>query len=307
MKTKSVFSFFIPVLILNLLCLTLTTGAAESPSSFQAWKSGLNHLDAFGILPDGSCILLAIGKPGEVLNLEHGSPRTAAGLLLPPRVSLCTTFGYKTGQVKWNTDKCDYKPEQHESQEFIVEGAVRLPDHVANPYRIPLTVSIPVSVEAREPVSANLNDNQIDWLAGDEEITTETTIHFRAIGAGMENDDPIPGDTRYIPSSWKVLESRAFTSDDFATSFRIAKEGGFTLSVIFTGQKYNGTEWVDTEEEDEQHMTFNVLPSDHHEPSPVSTPVDTDDHSNFERAMCVFMASALGILFLLLRTAYGRR
>lgn len=55
----------------------------------------------------------------------------------------------------------------------------------------------------------------------------------------MNNESPKKGDTRYLPGSWKITETRTWDAAPYTATFRVSKAGQYTLSVTFKQQKYN--------------------------------------------------------------------
>lgn len=54
---------------------------------------------------------------------------------------------------------------------------------------------------------------------------TNSKITFTAVGAGMDNESPKKGDTRYLPGSWKITETRTWDAAPYTATFRVSKAG----------------------------------------------------------------------------------
>ena len=105
---------------------------------------------------------------------------------------------------------------------------------------------------------ADAANNAITGISSDGAYTTETKITFTAVGAGMDNADPINGDTRYLPLNWSVLEARSWDAAPYSATFRMGKNGSYTLTVTFNQQKFDGSNWVNTGVQDTKQVNFTV-------------------------------------------------
>ena len=203
-------------------------------------------------------VLTEIELP-EIADAPNGVEKSAEGLGLPGYVTILTTAGRMQAAAEWEVADCSYIQDDLSAQDFTVEGRAELPEGVEDPDGISGSFRVPVSVLARETYTADPSRNRISGVDPDEEYTTETKISFSAWGDGMDNELPADGDTRFLPAGWKVLEGRTFEEGSNAASFRIAKAGGFTLSVTFNEQRYEGADWVSTGNSDVQEMDFHVI------------------------------------------------
>ncbi|NLA95232.1 MAG: hypothetical protein GX838_00080, partial [Clostridiaceae bacterium] len=65
---------------------------------------------------------------------------------LPETGTLATQYSQVEAAVNWNLDSCSYDPADKDAQTFHVYGSFVLPEGVINPYGIPLTTGIMVTV-----------------------------------------------------------------------------------------------------------------------------------------------------------------
>ncbi|MFD0616158.1 FN3 associated domain-containing protein [Paenibacillus sp. GCM10027629] len=93
--------------------------------------------------------LEAITTPTPVTGVANGTAKTADDLGLPATVQLVTDTENVAASVVWDVDASDYDPADKAAQTFTVKGTVTLPEGVANPNNVDLTVSISVTVDAK--------------------------------------------------------------------------------------------------------------------------------------------------------------
>lgn len=202
--------------------------------------------------------LTGIQSPSDVSGVKNGTEKTAKALGLPGSVVIDTTQGTQKAKVKWNVNECDYDPSSKAEQTFKVKGSVTLPDGVQNPEEISLITAVKVTVKAgRIAKIADPADNKITGIEADG-YTTQSKITFTAVGAGMENESPGTDDVRYVPYKWKVINTNSWNGAPYTAAFGITKAGTYNLTVVFNRQKYNGSEWKDTGEQDTKQVSFTI-------------------------------------------------
>lgn len=220
--------------------------------------------------------LTGITKPSQITGLANGTKKSVTALKLPETVVISTTNGKMKASVKWDVNGSSYDPDSTDAQTFTVKGTVTLPSGVTNPDKISTIVSAKVSVNGRSAVLADPSGNTIAGLDPNAAYTTATKITVTANGAGMNNTDPGTGDTRYIPASWKVLEERKWEQAPYSATFRMAKAGSYTMTVVFNQQKYDGSNWVNTGAQDAKQVNFNVSQADGQDLTPAANRTDAN-------------------------------
>ena len=202
--------------------------------------------------------LKGIQKPADIKDIKNGAEKSAAGLKLPATVEIDTTNGKMKANVKWDVAGCAYNVSSKESQTFDVTGTVSLPKGIENPDNVSLYTSVKVTVNARSAAAPDASQNKITGISSDGKYTTETKITFEAVGAGMDNADPVKGDMRYLPVKWNVLEDRSWESAPYSATFRMGQSGDYALKVTFNQQKYDGSKWKNTGATDVKQVKFSV-------------------------------------------------
>ena len=220
--------------------------------------------------------LTGITKPSQITGLANGTKKSATALKLPETVVISTTNGKMKASVKWDVNGSSYDPDSTDAQTFTVKGTVTLPSGVTNPDQISTIVSAKVSVNGRSAVLADPSGNTIAGIDPNAAYTTATKITVTANGAGMNNTEPGTGDTRYIPASWKVLEERKWEQAPYSATFRMAKAGSYTMTVVFNQQKYDGSNWVNTGAQDAKQVNFNVSQADGQDLTPAANRTDAN-------------------------------
>ena len=202
--------------------------------------------------------LTGIKKPSDIKDLPNGTEKSQKALKLPSTVKITTTKGETKASVKWDVKGCSYNPSSADRQIFNVKGTVILPDGVKNPDNISTVIAVSVTVKAYKGTQAKETENKITGIDANGKYDTNSKITFTAVGAGMDNESPKKGDTRYLPGSWKITETRTWDAAPYTATFRVSKAGQYTLAVTIKQQKYNGSKWENTGSESSKKVTFNV-------------------------------------------------
>lgn len=166
---------------------------------------------------------------------------------------------FKTGKLSAEElapgESCTFKirPKEGLKAESYTESIV-----IDNEQQIKATVKVSFTVKAvRKAKIADPADNKITGISSDG-YTTQSKITFTAVGAGMDNESPGKGDVRYVPYNWKVINTNSWSSAPYTAAFGITKAGTYTLTVVFDRQKYNGSEWENTGEQDTKQVNFSI-------------------------------------------------
>lgn len=109
---------------------------------------------SFAAVSAAAIKLTGIAAPGVVVGIAHGTP--LSDIPLPAKTTIFTTSGEWQADIVWNRKsvKPAYDPACVSEQTFAVEGAVVLPDGVANPDNLSLTVSVDVTVKGKAFLAA---------------------------------------------------------------------------------------------------------------------------------------------------------
>ncbi len=95
----------------------------------------------------------------------------------------------------------------------------------------------------REPWVPDMKENKVTGVKGDPYALGET-VKFQAVGAGMDNKEPIYGDVRFVPTHWECSGySGKWTESPYKGSFKVEAQGTHYLKVYFERQMYNGESW----------------------------------------------------------------
>lgn len=205
-----------------------------------------------------SNILKSIQKPADITGLANGTEKSVKGLKLPSTVVISASKGKMKASVSWDVNGCSYDPKNTQAQSFTVKGKVTLPDGVENPNEISLITSVNVSVKGYSAKVVSSDDNKITGIDPNAGYTTESKISFTAVGAGMDNENPGTGDTRFIPLNWTIVNTNGWQQAPYSATFRMSRSGTYTLSVSFNEQKYDGEKWANTGASDTKSVSFKV-------------------------------------------------
>lgn len=95
----------------------------------------------------------------------------------------------------------------------------------------------------REPWVPDMKENKVTGVKGNPYALGET-VKFQAVGAGMDNKEPIYGDVRFVPTHWECSGySGKWTESPYKGSFKVEAQGTHYLKVYFERQMYNGESW----------------------------------------------------------------
>ena len=243
--------------------------------------------------------LTKIQQPSAVSGLANGTKKDSSSLKLPTTVVIETTGGNMKASVTWNVKGASYKQSSTDAQKFTVAGTVTLPNGVDNDSNLSLAVSVEVSVKAYSPKLASAENNKITGIDSNGVYTTQSKISFTAVGAGMDNNSPKKGDTRYVPQSWTVINTNGWSAAPYTASFGLAKSGDYTLKVVFKQQQYNGSEWADTDTTDTRQVAFSITKAEVTAPGTNLTPaanqknaVKTGDNTPILPFVCILIIAA---------------
>lgn len=247
----------------------------------------------------GNAVLTKIQQPAAVTGLANGTKKDASSLNLPSTVVVETTEGSMKAAVSWNVKGASYKQSSTDAQKFTVAGTVTLPSGVDNDNKISLATSVEVSVNAYSAKVASAENNKITGIDVNGVYTTQTKISFTAVGAGMDNNSPKKGDTRYVPQSWTVINTNVWNAAPYTASFGLAQSGDYTLKVAFAQQQYDGSSWKATGTTDTRQVSFSIAKAKVTAPGTNLTPaanrkssVKTGDNTPILPFVCILIIAA---------------
>ncbi len=247
----------------------------------------------------GNAVLTKIQQPAAVTGLANGTKKDASSLKLPSTVVVETTEGSMKAAVSWNVKEASYKQSSTDAQKFTISGTVTLPSGVDNDNKISLATSVEVSVNAYSAKVASAENNKITGIDVNGVYTTQTKISFTAVGAGMDNNSPKKGDTRYVPQSWTVINTNVWNAAPYTASFGLAQSGDYTLKVAFAQQQYDGSSWKATGTMDTRQVSFSIAKAKVTAPGTNLTPaanrkssVKTGDNTPILPFVCILIIAA---------------
>lgn len=103
---------------------------------------------------------------------------------------------------------------------------------------------------------ADAGKNQIADLRTDINYPLDETITFHLYGAGQDNTEPVDGDTRYVPESWKIENQFDWRETDGESGFQIHKAGFYKVMASFRQQKFESGTWQNTDQTDIKEVTI---------------------------------------------------
>ena len=102
--------------------------------------------------------------------------------------------------------------------------------------------------------------NAIQGIDPNGEYLKNTTITFTAVGNGMSNTNPNPGDYRYRPASYQISGvPGSWSNPPYTTSMSITAAGTYTLTVTYAKEIFDGSTWRADGTYDTKSVTFRVV------------------------------------------------
>ncbi len=103
---------------------------------------------------------------------------------------------------------------------------------------------------------ADAGKNQVADLRTDINYPLDETITFHLYGAEQDNTEPVEGDTRYVPESWKIENQFDWRETDGESGFQIHKAGFYKVMASFRQQKFESGTWQNTDRTDIKEVTI---------------------------------------------------
>ena len=134
---------------------------------------------------------------------------------------------------------------------------------VASPGRFYSDLTMPeddVEVRATYKDGPNPANNAITGISPGGEYLKGSTITFSAVGSGMDNSNPNPGDYRYKPTGYRIGNvNNGWNDGKYTTSMAINAAGDYTLTVTFTKEIFDGNSWISDGTTDTKSVSFHVV------------------------------------------------
>ncbi len=115
-----------------------------------------------------------------------------------------------------------------------------------------------VTLEATYKAGPSPDYNYISGIESGAEYLKGQVISFSAVGNGMDNGNPNPGDYRYRPSGYKI-GSVTGNWNNSSISMRIDAVGQYTLDVTYNKEVFDGNSWVADGTTDTKSVNFYVV------------------------------------------------
>ena len=117
-----------------------------------------------------------------------------------------------------------------------------------------------VTVEATYKDGPSPDYNEIQNIVSGGEYLKGQTINFTAVGNGMANTNPNPGDYRYRPIGYQIGSvSGNWNNAPYTTSMAINAVGQYTLTVSYSKDVFDGSNWVADGTTAKKSVTFYVV------------------------------------------------
>ena len=155
-----------------------------------------------------------------------------------------------------------------------------------------------VTVKATYKAGPSPDYNEIQGITSGGEYLKGDRIRFTAVGNGMGNSNPNPGDYRYRPSGYQIGSVTGnWSNAPYTTEMAINGVGQYNLNVTFTKDIFDGNSWVSTGNTDTKSVTFYVVNA---------LSVQTGDNSPII-PLAIAAVAALAVIIVLLVVRRRRR
>ena len=179
--------------------------------------------------------LLSITPPASVSGIINGTPIDA--ITLPTQIGINTTQGMLQADVVWNKAEAIYDASLETEQIFTVEGIVALPQGVTNPNSVSLTVTIDVTVLAKDvtPLPVTVTDVSILSLPSTTVYTEGDSLDLTGLEVRiMYSDTSLKDVTMSDFNTYQIVTSpvQGATLSQDITNILIQVENASTSFVI---------------------------------------------------------------------------
>lgn len=141
----------------------------------------------------------------------------------------------------------------------VTSGDVEIADAGAF-YTTAKVKSSDASISAVYKDGPSADSNQITGLEDGKEYLKGTTLTFNAVGAGMDNSRPNPGDYRYRPTGYQINSvTGSWSASPYTTSMAINANGDYTLTVTYAKDVYDGNKWNADGTSVTKSITFHIV------------------------------------------------
>lgn len=122
----------------------------------------------------------------------------------------------------------------------------------------------------------------------------DETITFHLYGAGQDNTEPVEGDTRYVPESWKIENQFDWRETDGESGFQIHKAGFYKVMASFRQQKFESGTWQNTDQTDIKEVTIKAGTEAQRKNRQEGCSKESGEDGRYEPDVCLYSSSACG-------------
>lgn len=156
-----------------------------------------------------------------------------------------------------------------------------------------------VTLEATYKDGPSPDYNEIQGIVSGGEYLKGQNITFTAVGNGMGNSNPNPGDYRFRPTGYQIGSvNGSWNNYPYTTTMAINAVGQYTLNVTYAKDVFDGNNWVADGSTVSRSVTFNVVNA---------LSVQTGDSTPIVTLIVVAAVAMLAIILLLVIRIRRRR
>lgn len=173
-------------------------------------------------------------------------------------------------------DIVEYNENTKNDFTFVVNSPLTLNDNKVIITYAGFSMELELTVY-RKAIIVTPDQNSITGL--EDKYEQGNTLNVIVNGAGMDNQTPVKGDTRYKPMGWQIATLQQFADGSYKISMdtNSLQIGNHQLKVIFEKEIFNGDKWV-AKETFELVKSFEVVEASQKEitPTPNVTPTPNE-------------------------------
>lgn len=219
--------------------------------------------------------------------------------LVPYKITVTNGSGSGTYTIGQTVNlEADFPASGKEFDKWAVtSGSIGI-DNASDYYATATVKASDASVSAVYKDGPSAESCTITGLEDGKEYLKGSTLTFTAVGAGMDNADPNPGDYRYRPTGYQINSvTGSWSASPYTTSMAINAAGDYTLTVTYAKDVFDGGSWKADGTSVQKSITIHIVNA---------LSVQTGD-TNPIVPLAIMAAAALAVIIIVIAANRKRR